>query len=331
PSPSPPTLRRHPVLWFTDGSVILRARPVLFRVHISQLARRSAVFRDMFAIAQPPPGAASRDGEGGRGGEGEEDGEGEVMDGCPVVEMYDDAEDLANTLMAMYDGPTFGDNGPSDFHLVSGVLRIATKYVLDSLRARALAHLADAWPPTLAGWDAREERARAPNAPQYPSPIAVINLARECDAPALLPAAFYDLSRHTYAEIFECADCAPSSSSSSSIASPPHICPRTHPAAGLSPSDTHKLALGKEAAALSIHTIIAGISRGPPPSSSTHARPPSLSSPSSRRTRAPSPCTTPGTCRRDFADLGALATQHYVYERARGAADPLYVAEELGG
>ena len=41
-------------------------------------------------------------------------------------------------------------------------------------------------------------------------------------------------------------------------------------------------------------------------------------------------CVTPAACKKDLAELVELATQHYLFDRERGCADPLYVAEELG-
>jgi hypothetical protein len=102
PSPSSPrtsspphTPRRHHDLWFSDGSIVLRARDALFRVHKTQLARRSIVFNDMFAMPQP---------QGDEGEKGGEDAE-ERVEGCAVLELYDDPDDLASMLTAMYDGP----------------------------------------------------------------------------------------------------------------------------------------------------------------------------------------------------------------------------------
>ena len=51
----------------------------------------------------------------------------------------------------------FGNNDRDDFQIVSGILRLATKYLIDSLRAKALAHLHIAWPLDLKAWDARED------------------------------------------------------------------------------------------------------------------------------------------------------------------------------
>lgn len=95
PSPpqGPPSLSQHADLWFCDGSVILQAEFTLFRVHKSQLSRRSIIFSDMFTLAQPPvmsTHATLAD---------------ETYEGCPVVKLYDSAEDVANLLLALYDGP----------------------------------------------------------------------------------------------------------------------------------------------------------------------------------------------------------------------------------
>lgn len=54
----------------------------------------------------------------------------------------------------------FGNNDRDDFQIVSGILRLATKYLIDSLRAKALAHLHIAWPLDLKAWDAREDMLR---------------------------------------------------------------------------------------------------------------------------------------------------------------------------
>lgn len=41
-------------------------------------------------------------------------------------------------------------------------------------------------------------------------------------------------------------------------------------------------------------------------------------------------CVSSAACRKDFAELVELATQHYLFDREKGCSDPLYVAEELG-
>lgn len=74
---------------------------------------------------------------------------------------------------------SFGSNDQDDFRIVSGILRLSTKYLCDSLRAKALAHLSIAWPSDLKSWDGREDAARyemdsehpTNSGPIYPTPI----------------------------------------------------------------------------------------------------------------------------------------------------------------
>lgn len=80
-------------LWYSDGSVILKTKSHLFRVHKSILAQESAVFRDMLEVVEPP--AQQRDEEGGEGRE--------THGGLPVVPMIDDEdEDVVNLLNVIY-------------------------------------------------------------------------------------------------------------------------------------------------------------------------------------------------------------------------------------
>ncbi|KAG2125023.1 hypothetical protein DEU56DRAFT_873160 [Suillus clintonianus] len=296
---------KHTDLWFSDGSIVLRAENTLFRVHKSQLARHSAFFRDLFSLPQPSAGSATSSSStvvGNRKPALQIDTTNET-EGCPVLRLYDTAEDVENLITALYDGPSFGKNDPADFRMVSGILRLATKYLVDSLRTKALAHLSRAWPNSLKGWDAREDLARADEMQSgpgmsniYPSPADVVILAREVNATSLLPSAFYDLSRYHYTQIFEQDD-----ESGPSIARLP-----------LSNADLQRLALGKEASQHAITTLIRSMgSHSHPHLLGHHAH--------SHR-----------SCRRDFSELVALATQHYLFDRERGCTDPLYVAEELG-
>jgi len=152
----------------------------------------------------------------------------------------------------------------------------------------------------------------------------VINLAREINAPALLPSAFYDLSRYQLSQIFE-----------------PSL--NAFNLTSLSLADTQKLVLGKEAAQYAVNSLIRSMALATAPSGAR-------SSGSSSRTSTPQPahtargqptgpglrhkragsCATAAACRKDVGELADLAVQHYVCDRERGYSDPLFVAEELG-
>ena len=226
---------------------------------------------------------------------------------------------------------TFGDNGVEDFRVVSGIIRLSTKYIIESLREKALAHLNVAWPSTLKGWEAREDYARYCELDPtrlgrvYPSPIvsrdlivstpfflnatqAVINLAHEVAAPSLLPSAFYDICRYPFCQIFE----------------PGEEGSLYDPTLSLSPADTQRLCLGKEVAQQTITTLIQAMGT----SQYIRSSQPMLSH--IRKTSSGGICVSAAACRKDFSELVELATQHYLFDRERGFCDPLYAAEELG-
>ncbi|KAJ7668367.1 hypothetical protein B0H17DRAFT_990130 [Mycena rosella] len=306
-------LQRH-ALWLVDGSVICQAERTLFKVHVSQLSRHSALFRDIFTLPQPSrPRSLS-------GGDTLDDLDTRAMleecENCPVVFLHDKAEDVASFLAALYDGPNFGTNDRDDFRAVAGILRLSTKYIVDSLRAKALAHLCIAWPSTLKGWDAREDLGRSFEMETstsaghfYPSPIDVINLAREVDAPCLLPSAFYDLCRYSYSQIYEPTEDEP-------LYQPT-------PTPTLLPIDMQRLSLGKEAAHHNITALIQTMGHA-----QTHIR--AQTHTHIRKSSTGGICVSAAACRKDFSELVDLATQHYLFDRERGHCDPLYVSEELG-
>lgn len=132
----------------------------------------------------------------------------------------------------------------------------------------------------------------------------MINLAREIDAPSLLPSAFYDISRLSFEKIFET-----NNDESLSLVR-------------LSMADMQRLCLGKEAMQHTITTLIRNMGVG------NYIR--QHSTAHSHFRKASSMCLSAAACRKDFMELVDLATQHYLFDRERGHGDPLYVAEELG-
>lgn len=72
---APPFIRDQE-FWIDDGTIILIARGIGFRVYRGLLAAQSPIFRDTFSCASPSKSA------------------GESFDGCPVVHLADSPEDL---------------------------------------------------------------------------------------------------------------------------------------------------------------------------------------------------------------------------------------------
>jgi hypothetical protein len=84
---------RHQNFWFKDGSVILCAHTTLFRVHMSQLARHSEFFQDLFSLPQPCGSAVTKDDLL------------TIPENAPFLRLHDDPKDVASLLAAIYDGP----------------------------------------------------------------------------------------------------------------------------------------------------------------------------------------------------------------------------------
>ncbi|KAJ6529606.1 hypothetical protein B0H19DRAFT_859451, partial [Mycena capillaripes] len=100
------------------------------------LCAGSAVFEDMFEIAQGPENADSQ------------------VDGCPLVHMYDDeAHDVELVLLALYDRNFYKPQTKS-FAQVAAMWRLGQKYGFDELRDDALARLESLFPSSLSRFKA---------------------------------------------------------------------------------------------------------------------------------------------------------------------------------
>ncbi|KAG2106581.1 uncharacterized protein F5147DRAFT_700486 [Suillus discolor] len=177
-SPSPPPHLND--LWYDDGSVVLKAGDDFFCVHGSILSQKSSVFATILLQSQT-----------------ENTG---THEGCPMVALGDDAEELRQLLLTIYEISYFEDNAQYFVYLCA-VLRLSTKYEMKRLRDLALQRLKRGVPTTLASFDDpgyQDDRATAQK-----HVLAVINLARETNCLELLPCAYYYCSRLPASTIFE--------------------------------------------------------------------------------------------------------------------------------
>ncbi|KIJ29134.1 hypothetical protein M422DRAFT_269564 [Sphaerobolus stellatus SS14] len=74
---------KHPELYFPDGTVVLLCDDTLFKVYAGILSVQSEIFRDMFSLTAHQPVEI------------------EKHDGCPLVRLADDKEELAHFLKAL--------------------------------------------------------------------------------------------------------------------------------------------------------------------------------------------------------------------------------------
>ncbi|TFY65310.1 hypothetical protein EVJ58_g2044 [Rhodofomes roseus] len=150
--------------WFGDGDIVLEIEQHRFKVHRTRL-QCSEIFSDMLAIPQPE--------------------DAEAVDGCPLVQLADSVQDWQVALKWIYDPDSFAVmQHPVPFPLLPSALRIATKYEIAALRAWAVSHLCARWPSDLERMDTAS----------LPCAAEAITLARECEVPDILAAAFYALS-----------------------------------------------------------------------------------------------------------------------------------------
>ncbi|KAF7353937.1 hypothetical protein MVEN_01080000 [Mycena venus] len=163
-------------LWFDDGNLIIQAGNSQYRIFRGILAARSAVFQDMFSFPQPP--------------------DSELVEGCPLVYLSDSATEVTAFLRAIFDSESCIPPFPAhtDFDTICACLRLSHKYGVDYLRRRALVHLSCRYPTTLPGCDALEAKiiSRSWKRPTNDAfRIFLVQLAREVDAPWILPYNFY--------------------------------------------------------------------------------------------------------------------------------------------
>jgi len=161
--------------WYSDGTVILVARTgVAFRVHRGVLADHSTVFRDLFAVPQPPE---------------------EEHAGCPIVNLSDAPNQIRSLLRALYHPRRYymPDQRVS-FAMVAALTRLGHKYAIDDLVASALSRLRtcfstsfDAYYSAITTGGGKSMSCTSEDA------IAAVNLARLIgeDANTILPSALY--------------------------------------------------------------------------------------------------------------------------------------------
>ncbi|KAG2010433.1 hypothetical protein CC2G_013261 [Coprinopsis cinerea AmutBmut pab1-1] len=112
--------------WFSDGNIILQVENTRFRVHKSVLAIHSPILHDMFSVPQPPEGE-------------------EFVEGCPVVQLWDRAEDWELLLWISYRGVQYRlqENTRPHLNTVAALLRLGHKYEMADYRdhgRRSLSH-----------------------------------------------------------------------------------------------------------------------------------------------------------------------------------------------
>ncbi|TFK88107.1 hypothetical protein K466DRAFT_521356 [Polyporus arcularius HHB13444] len=169
--------------WYEDGSIILVARTVQFRVYKGVLADLSPVFADMFSLPQPTSSLPAAPAD------------------CPLVHLDDSPEDLRHILRALFPkkDTAFVQDEPSRraYHTISAYIRLGHKYQVDTLFNQSLSYLKNcyttdfearqAWLKTNDGAQVPFEWGRYYDSQVYS--IGVVNIARLVQCDTILPTA----------------------------------------------------------------------------------------------------------------------------------------------
>ncbi|KAI9061913.1 hypothetical protein FKP32DRAFT_1575116 [Trametes sanguinea] len=163
-------LVRDEEFWYDDGTIILIARNVEFRIYKGILAEHSPVFKDMFSFPQPPSAPNTEP-------------------QCPVVHLSDSPEDLRHVLRVYM--PKNGINPfeaehPS-FDMISATVRLGLKYQISTLVEHSMKYLKGFFSSDLDTWGKQADY--LPPGFSDPDVIGVINLARLTGETSILPTA----------------------------------------------------------------------------------------------------------------------------------------------
>ncbi|TFY79926.1 hypothetical protein EWM64_g4085 [Hericium alpestre] len=189
--PYPPFSRTSSEFWFDDGSIIIVCGDTGYRVHKGVLAFNSAVFKDMFAHGDADPSCN------------------EMLDGCVVVRLDDESDDMLKLLRALYSRKwvLMLFLPPPDilktrcrfargktvitFELLNSLLKLSTKYAFDELRSELVEHLILMFPSERA--DYAQDKARTILPADYDPAIAV-EFGISYNIPAITPTACFEVA-----------------------------------------------------------------------------------------------------------------------------------------
>ncbi|KAJ6510116.1 hypothetical protein C8R47DRAFT_1065327 [Mycena vitilis] len=134
---------RSAAIWFEDGNIIIRTRTRMFRLYKGLLAHKSAFFRSL--VSQPKTDE-------------------ETIDGCSVIDMNDDADELEIFLSTIINGIFRRDAAPSappsrgiqpNTRDVACVLKTATKFRATNIQIHCVGYLEHLFPMRVQEWDLR--------------------------------------------------------------------------------------------------------------------------------------------------------------------------------
>ncbi|EIW56926.1 uncharacterized protein TRAVEDRAFT_128344 [Trametes versicolor FP-101664 SS1] len=170
------TRTRDKDFWYDDGTIILVAGSVEFRVYKGILSENSSVFRDMFSLPQPPiPSTALP-----------------TADGCPVVHLSDSPKDWRHVLRVYthknHPSPFFVTAPSYSYAMISAAVRLGHKYQMSKLLDHAMEYLKNHYVCDFDTWGSYPDYFPA-GFEDHGQAIGVVNLARLTEETTVLPTA----------------------------------------------------------------------------------------------------------------------------------------------
>lgn len=154
--------------WYEDGSIILVAQTVGFRVYRGLLEKQSEIFHELSTVPpshwQPPAG--------------------QLVCGCPVVQLTDTPVALRELMNALLLGKRYVPENDLELDELSYRIRLAHKYGAEDLLKESVQHLQALYPTSFIEW----EKTRRPYSSRA---ITAVNLAHLTNTPSILPTALY--------------------------------------------------------------------------------------------------------------------------------------------
>ncbi|KAI0314233.1 hypothetical protein OF83DRAFT_464194 [Amylostereum chailletii] len=118
----------------------------------------------------------------------------ETMDGCPVVRVHDNADDMANLLRRLYCLESIGARRSPSLELISSIMGLAFKYVMIHLRQELIDYLLDIFPTNLHDY---------PSFSFFGNPLLGVDIGLKYDVPAIVPVACYRAALLDSEQIFD--------------------------------------------------------------------------------------------------------------------------------
>ncbi|KAK7025080.1 BTB domain-containing protein [Favolaschia claudopus] len=168
-------------IYFEDGNVVLEAGNTKhWRVHKGVLSHKSTVFSGM--LQKLPPSPSQR-----------------IVDGCPVLALSNDHQDVEYLMKALYD-PSFHCKKVLPFPIVRALIRLGRQYRYEYLYESGLDRIRTEFPSTLEKYD------EATNSYQTIEPYNglsrdILSLASEDKILSVLPGAYYNATKFGLEEL----------------------------------------------------------------------------------------------------------------------------------